>query len=319
MTEREQIQSALRFLDSDSREDWVRVGMAIKSFLGDGGKDLWFDWSAGSDKFRPRDAEVVWRSFRDGGGGVGIGTLFKMAREAGWKGTWEPAPQRTTTHRPAPQDYDAQHQKAAEAARKVIAGTVWGPSGYLLDKGFTGAAARGNKRGEDLIIPMHDYWSGKAMAYQMITPEGEKKYQPFGCRVSETCYVMNRQPHPDVQWWCEGYATGTAILEALKYGYRFNDQVVVCFFRRQPAEARRPSPPVAVHGDGLGGGGSRLVDVHRQAEPPVGGCRHDVSRMRPPGHSPARDDGRARHRVTLVATAGPRYRRGRLLEGLRSR
>lgn len=229
MTDHEQIESALRFLDSEDREDWVRVGMAIQSALGDDGKELWFRWSAQSEKFRPRDAEAVWRSFR--GSGIGLGTLFKMARQAGWTGTWEPRlPTRTV------QDYSAaaadtakQHAKAAETAARVIAGTVWGPSAYLLNKGFTGAAARGLKQAEDLIIPMRDYWNGKPMAFQRITPAGGKKYQPMGCRVSETCYIMNKQPHPSVQWWCEGYATGMATLEALHHGYRYYDQVVVCF------------------------------------------------------------------------------------------
>lgn len=229
MTEREQIQSAMSFLDSDSREDWIRVGMAVKSALGDGGKELWFSWSARSDKFRPRDAEAAWRSFKEGGG-IGIGSLFKMAKDAGWTGTWDPAAfSRQRPRREAPPDYEKQHKEAADKARKIIAGTVWGPSAYLLDKGFQGAAARGLKQGDDLIIPMRDFWNGKPMAFQRITPNGAKKYQPFRSRVSETCYVMNKQPHADVQWWCEGYATGAAILEALRHGYRHHDQVIVCF------------------------------------------------------------------------------------------
>lgn len=229
MTEREQIQSAMQFLDSDSREDWIKVGMAVKSALGDGGKDIWFSWSAQSDKFRPRDAETAWRSFKEGGG-IGIGTLFKMAKEAGWQGSkWESTPEPRPKRTAPPVDYAKQHAVAAERAGKIVATTVWGPSAYLLNKGFEDAYACGLKQGEDLIIPMRDYWNGKLMAVQRITPAGDKKYQPAGCRVSETCYVINKQLHPQVQWWCEGYATGVALMKVLKDGYRHHDQVVVCF------------------------------------------------------------------------------------------
>ena len=40
------------------------MGMACRDGLGDAGLPLWLEWSQRSDKFRLRDAQIVWRSFK---------------------------------------------------------------------------------------------------------------------------------------------------------------------------------------------------------------------------------------------------------------
>jgi hypothetical protein len=63
------------------REDWVRAGMAAHA------AGLPFDefdaWSAAAGTYDARAARDAWRSFKDGKG-LGPGTLFKMAAQAGW-------------------------------------------------------------------------------------------------------------------------------------------------------------------------------------------------------------------------------------------
>lgn len=76
----QRIADALVRIPSDDREVWWRVGAALKSHLGEQGRELWDRWSATSEKFDPKAQERVWRSFRRGG--VGIGTIFYYARGA---------------------------------------------------------------------------------------------------------------------------------------------------------------------------------------------------------------------------------------------
>ncbi|MEY3696324.1 MAG: hypothetical protein RL083_2149, partial [Pseudomonadota bacterium] len=80
----ERIQDALQFIDASDRERWLRMGMAIKSELGEGGFELWETWSQQADSFNRKDAWDVWKSIRVGGK-VTIGTLIYEARAGGWR------------------------------------------------------------------------------------------------------------------------------------------------------------------------------------------------------------------------------------------
>lgn len=75
---------ALGFLDPEcDRETWARLAMSIKSEFGDAGFDAWDEWSKGYRKYSAGDARSTWKSVR-GAGGVGIGTLFALAKERGF-------------------------------------------------------------------------------------------------------------------------------------------------------------------------------------------------------------------------------------------
>ena len=79
----ERIADALRFVPSDDRDTWVKVGMAIKSEFGESGFDQWDDWSQSADSYRQSAARDVWRSIKPNGG-VSIGSLFHEAKACGW-------------------------------------------------------------------------------------------------------------------------------------------------------------------------------------------------------------------------------------------
>ncbi len=85
---REEILSALERVSPDDRQAWLDVGMAIHSEApGLEGFNLWRRWSMFNDtaaKFDEPDLERVWQSFK--GAGIGMGTLFKLAYNAGWSG-----------------------------------------------------------------------------------------------------------------------------------------------------------------------------------------------------------------------------------------
>ena len=78
------IHDALSFVPPGSRDTWLKMGMAIKSEVGDSGFALWDAWSQQDDSYDPRDARDVWKSIR-GNGKVTAGTLFHEAKASGWR------------------------------------------------------------------------------------------------------------------------------------------------------------------------------------------------------------------------------------------
>lgn len=80
----DQVRDALTFISpSESRNEWVIIGMAIKAEFGESGFELFDGWSQGSDKYKKRDCMTTWKSIK-ASGGTGIGTLIKAAQEKGW-------------------------------------------------------------------------------------------------------------------------------------------------------------------------------------------------------------------------------------------
>ena len=83
------IRSALAVLDSDPHDVWLRVGMALKSTgAWDQAYEIWCEWSQTSAKFEPKQQRRRWNSFKEfrfDGSEITLGTLFHLAREAGWQ------------------------------------------------------------------------------------------------------------------------------------------------------------------------------------------------------------------------------------------
>lgn len=67
-------------------DNWLHVGMGIKSKLGEAGFDLWDRWSKQSSKYDPSTMQTTWAAISEDGG-ITAGTIFHMAKEAGWKWT----------------------------------------------------------------------------------------------------------------------------------------------------------------------------------------------------------------------------------------
>lgn len=82
--ERAKIRSALDAIDPGvSYEPWLQIGMALHAELGEEGFAIWDTWSARSDKYPGSEGlRGHWRSFKPGA--VKIGTLFHLAKGAGW-------------------------------------------------------------------------------------------------------------------------------------------------------------------------------------------------------------------------------------------
>jgi len=94
---------ALHFISPDCDYDqWIELGQALHTEFGENGLGPWMQWSMAGQKFAgTKDIETHWKSFHQGKG-VGIGTLFKHAKDAGW----EP-PTKQTERKSAVEDFAA--------------------------------------------------------------------------------------------------------------------------------------------------------------------------------------------------------------------
>ena len=81
-----QINRMLTVIDPDglSYEDWVKIGMALKSTCGDDGLELWDEWSRHGSRRKNGECTSRWKTFNEDGQ-VGFGTLLFLAKEAGWR------------------------------------------------------------------------------------------------------------------------------------------------------------------------------------------------------------------------------------------
>lgn len=64
------------------RDDWIKIGNALKSEFGDAAFDAWCDWSSNYPKFKPTEARTVWKSLKTGKNSLGY--LFKRAIASGY-------------------------------------------------------------------------------------------------------------------------------------------------------------------------------------------------------------------------------------------
>ena len=106
---------ALQYIPSRDRDTWVRIGMAIKSEMGDAGRGIWEDWSRQDESYNDRDAAAVWKSLR--GNGVTAGTLFHEAKAHGWCG--ERMKQYTPAILRPSVDLEGEREQAAIKAREL--------------------------------------------------------------------------------------------------------------------------------------------------------------------------------------------------------
>ncbi|MBF0253190.1 MAG: bifunctional DNA primase/polymerase [Candidatus Omnitrophica bacterium] len=81
-----EIRSALNYIDSDDRDTWVKVGMALRSTGCESARGLWDEWSQKSEKFNAKDQAAKWQTFKPSD--ITIASVFHMAKRAGWETTY---------------------------------------------------------------------------------------------------------------------------------------------------------------------------------------------------------------------------------------
>ena len=94
---------ALHHISPDCDYDqWIELGQALHTEFGEAGLGPWMTWSMAGNKFAgTKDIEVHWKSFHQGKG-VGLGTLFKHAKDCGWE-----APTKQAERKSAVEDFAA--------------------------------------------------------------------------------------------------------------------------------------------------------------------------------------------------------------------
>lgn len=238
------IASALHAISPDlARSEWARLGMALKSELGDAeGFDLFDSWSKLGQGYDAKDCRDTWKSIREGGG-VNIGTLIYRAQQNGWKFDDERAHltaeavearrvARENERTAAEAERRKAHGEAAERANLAWANAT--PASdlhpYLQAKRVCAHGLRWGKwplvgngskpfryLDDTLLIPITDAKSGKIISLQGILTEQDGRTQKRylkNARKQGGCHMIGSPPAAgEPLAFCEGYATGATIHE----------------------------------------------------------------------------------------------------------
>lgn len=247
------VAAALRFIDPTDQDTWVKVGMGVKQALSEAGYSVWDEWSRGADNYAEAAAKARWKSFKTTGAGVGIGTVFDMAKSSGWvpSDDMQAAPiapeerERRDSERKAAQQAATEareakeRQQAIEAQKRFNGAYNQGSSPYLVRKMIQAHSVRfvdpapsiaelmGNafKPGDQcMLIPLTDV-NGEVWSLQTIYP---CKWKPNGSPVATDKIVLKEsrksgsmhwlaKPDESAPGWiliAEGYATAATVHEA---------------------------------------------------------------------------------------------------------
>lgn len=229
----ELIRSALQYVPANlARDDWARVGMAIKSEFPDGtGFDLFNEWSATADGYDLKATRSTWQSIK-AGGGVGIGTLLHLAKSNGFtlpksdQAPSKPDPEavaRLASERAASQKAEQARQQAAHDHASNEATLLWqaasetGSSSYLIRKNVQAHGVRFAPDG-CLLVPLIDA-TGKRQNLQRIAPAkpangGTDKLFLKGGRKSGLFHWCGDPAGAAVLLVAEGYATAASVYQA---------------------------------------------------------------------------------------------------------
>lgn len=182
---------ALWALDpSVGRAEWVRIGMAANA--AGLAFDDFRDWSArGSNYSGQRDTADAWKSFKPGGG-VNGGTLFYMARDAGWAESANDNPCAAPSGNAAPIAQWWDEAVPAPADHAYITRKRGSPDGLRVVKGPM--KGWGPHRDADLagwlVVPITSP-AGALQSLQFIAPDG-RKLNPWGGKIAGTFTVGAR-------------------------------------------------------------------------------------------------------------------------------
>jgi hypothetical protein len=227
--------SALHSLDPGAeRAEWVRAGIAAKA----AGLDFedFHDWSAGAGNYRNEaDVSAVWRSIREDGG-IQAGTLFGMARAAGWS---DEAPRQTHQNRPLRTTERRTHEVPPKAPALDVA-ALWASCapataehGYIVRKHGLPAGLRvydgpltiaREAVAGCLVVPCYSI-DGTLRSAQFIPPADGKKLNAPGLPM-DGLFVVGRIPHQGAGatlYLCEGIGQAWSCHQAA------NAPAVVCF------------------------------------------------------------------------------------------
>lgn len=222
MTNIQEVRSALLYIPAVERNTWINMGMAIKSELGEAGFSVFDEWSQSADNYSPSDAASVWRSFK--GKGITNKSIFKLARENGWKNNI-PVNLPVMTKVRAPKDNKNLSEYAKSIWARVNCNDQYIASHpYCQSKrinhafGAGRASVSGKLIGTDsdcIIVPIRKRGIGEVQAVQCINCNGKK--QTFGS-MDGGYLLLGNETDSQASWWIlEGWASGYS-MQMIKHG-----------------------------------------------------------------------------------------------------
>lgn len=217
--------NALFALDAGCpRDEWVRVGMAAKA----AGlpEDDFLKWSATGENYKEKDARSAWHSFKPDGG-VGAGTLFKMAMDAGWRDPRArnglPAarvpvatPAKTETQRKPRSDLVATFDgyPSASADHPYIAAKRGNPDGLRVVPADDTLTIGGQRVAGWLAVPARSF-DGTLCSVQFIpAPGAGKKLNAPGASFNDGLFVVGSIAADGTLYVCEGIGQAWACAKA---------------------------------------------------------------------------------------------------------
>lgn len=222
MHDTDRARNALHALDPGCpRDEWVSLAMAAKASGLD--FDAFHEWSRPAHNYRNEaDCASVWRSIAESGG-IGAGTLFARARDAGWSepmnGHARPHQKAQEPRKPEPRaerppfDFAAvwRDSEPATAAHPYVVRKLGLPGGLRVYRGplvISKQALDGA-----LLVPVHDA-EGNLQSWQAIPAEGDKRSAP-GAPIKGGSFVVGGAVREHVylvegigQAWSAHQATG---------------------------------------------------------------------------------------------------------------
>lgn len=232
-----QAESMLSYVDGyEDREQWIAVGMALKSEFGPEAFDAWDRWSSNAANYSAKACKASWKGFKSSSaGGVGIGTLVKLAKDGGFRFAKDDAPTPDELQAlAAKRAQRAAAAKAEKARRAELAGTAmqrahqaWhqasreGVSTYAERKLVHKPESVRFTADGGLLVPMLRYDLPREQALkgvQTIAADGTKRFTPGMEKAGTACRLGLVQVGQPV-FVAEGWATAASIRQAL--GYRF--------------------------------------------------------------------------------------------------
>ena len=244
----ERARDALHAIPPDlPRDAWIKAGMAAHA-AGIGFDDF-NDWSAGASNYDAAAARDAWRSFKLGKG-IGVGSLYKLAAENGWR-IGVVMPQQKTTrasrkavegpHKTAPGMSPAELLERTEpaTAHSYINEKNGVPDGLRVVLASDGLRIAGQRMAGFLMVPAYAP-DGTLQSAQFIPPGAGKKLNLPGASMAGASFTVG--PNDGPAYLCEGIAASWAVWQAS--GHR----AVCCFgwgnIARVVASLRQREPNV---------------------------------------------------------------------------
>ena len=229
MSNRDEIEKALSYIEPHDRDVWVNTAYSLKHELGEEAFDMWDRWSQQADSYSSRDARSVWKSIKNPT--RTIASLFYDARANGYRPD--------TPYTPPSDEEQARRQAEAAAAREAAqrqqqenhlrvsktAQRIWRNAApatlahpYLAAKGITDPAVLGGIRQSEyrgvlnLQIPI--YRDGTLYNLQSISPDGGKHFLKDGLKSGGYTVVGDAADTARGIVVAEGFATAASIHQA---------------------------------------------------------------------------------------------------------